>query len=113
MSLANWQVRKWFEKEKNSRQIDKQILVKPLTVMTIGDLEKLATYLNAGDFILKDFIEFYTDSLDKVWFHPMKHFDNIFKNLQSLKIAIFDDYSLFYPFRSASFDFNYYKAIIR
>jgi hypothetical protein len=76
-SLAKWRLRRWFEDAMDLKSIIADVYVKPLTVLTISDLESLTYYLADGDFAFVDFLEFYVEALNKEWFHPMMRPENL------------------------------------
>jgi hypothetical protein len=57
--LANWRLRRWFEQEIAKRKLDSNMIVRPLCLITIDNLERLVPYLEAGDFTFTDILDEY------------------------------------------------------
>lgn len=85
--LAHWKLRGWFEKAIESKNITADIKVNSLMILTIEDLEMLESYLEAEDFTLLEFAQFYS-TLEYVrfswflikehWYEPMTSLREVF-----------------------------------
>jgi hypothetical protein len=73
IGLANNKLRRIFEEEKESHNIDPSLIVRPLSLLTIEKLENLLPYLDAGDFTFVDILEEYTTGS----YEPLDSFHNV------------------------------------
>lgn len=83
-NLPQLQIRRWLDQQLNLDEIREDIRIAPLVILTVGELEDLTEYILDGKFTLVEFIEFYADSVDKEWFHPLAFLDNITLNGNSV-----------------------------
>jgi len=59
IGLANWRLKRWFEEERASRSIDRDLVIRPLSLLTVENLERLLSYVEAGDFAFTDILDEY------------------------------------------------------
>lgn len=59
IGLANWRLKRWFEEERASRRIDRDVVVRPLSLLTVENLERLLSYVEASDFAFTDILDEY------------------------------------------------------
>ena len=90
--LAHWILRGWFEKSMESKSIAPDIKVNSLMILTIEDLELIVPYLEAGDFTLLDFAQFYSNLeyikfswllIREHWYEPMTSIRDVFHKFRA------------------------------
>jgi hypothetical protein len=73
VGLVNWKLRQVFDREIARREIAPSVRVRPLSLLSIEDLEKLLPYVDNGDFAFTEILEEYTIEVRE----PLEAFQNI------------------------------------
>lgn len=96
--LAHWRLKGWFEEEMKTKSVENSIFVKPLMVLTVEDLEMLSPYLEAEDFTLLEFIQFYSDLeyirfswflIREHWYEPTTSIKEVFYKFREYREIAF------------------------
>ena len=72
--MMNWKARQVFDQEFSGRTIGERVTVKPLSLMTIEELEFLLPYLEAGDLTMVEVLSEYTSEYRAGHYEPHENF---------------------------------------
>lgn len=85
IGLANWKLRQWLEQELSDRRIDSEVRIRPLSLLTIENLEMVLPHVDAGDFAFTEILDEYSAEYVKGRYEPHVVFQDVLMSLCNKK----------------------------